>query len=405
MINNDMRALYYPLILLFLLFTLEGCTILGESHKSQCIPPNDVSGYQPDLYRPDTLAGIPSNRAMPTWWHPQLDEAQIKQLIRTDVNKVVFREKNEIWIAYNADDSGNSVIRYQTDTGEVSLYRIVGANGKGFNAGDLIVTRDGNLWAKFFVLLDFSYYSFLAHYDSQQNQFQVVSDQNGWLTYPNNIETYWNGRPQPALGEMPDGRLAVEIGGMIYLYDIAKNLAVPILKEPNVFKVNSITVSATENIWFITTEDLSIRILHTLDGSISNYGPPPNITGEKKQDFLSQLDQPLAMDEVGRLWVDDYGWLELDDYSNYKWHPVDRSTLFIYVYDPDLKYVWLRPRAVYRLSDKSTWFWAGTGIVQYDDLKNIWCWKAPEGGPLVEGMSGDLWLIGQHQIYKYRLTP
>ena len=337
---------------------------------------------------------------MPSWWKSQLPKNISNKISRALISDIVYRAPDEIWLATYADDSGNSVVRYSTETGDIKDYGILDETGKGYSAGDLFKTSDGNLWAR---IISHNGYSLLAVYDAKFDKFEIVLDKEGLLTPPQNIKISWNGRTQPVLDEEPGGKLVVAINGEILLYDPTTNQAKRILNRSKGFEVSSISVSKDGHVWFTSSDDLSIRELDPINGTITDYGPPPNIENDPV-DLFSLLDKILEIDNEGRIWVADFGWLEKGSEDRYVWKSTARSSLFINIYDPEYEYIWIRPSAVYQFSDGNIWYSSGLGVMRFNEKNGDWCWKATKSGLLAEDQSGNLWLIANGQLYKYAIN-
>jgi hypothetical protein len=385
---------------------LTGCTNMNKSQASSCIPPNRVTNYAPNLQRQD--GSIWQNyKPMPSWWEPQLKEAHLNKQLYSALD-IVAQSGNIIWIATFPDNSENSVIRYNTSSGEIKRYAIVDQNGKGLVADQLLVSHDGNLWARFTLLSPDGEYSILARYNPQKDEFSAVTDQDELLKPIILGRGLDNVLVHPVLDQTPDGILVVVLDGEIYTYDPVTNQAKQILGDEKELVVNSISVSKDGHIWFITKNELSIHEIDPTNGTIWDYGQPPGITvNDDYKDMLSSMSKAIEIDDAGRVWVSDFGWLESNQKTRYVWHPIVRSPIFISVYDPDFEYVWIRPQALYQFSDGNMWYQSGghIGIVRFDIRAGEWCWTATESGPLTEDSSGNLWLVSRGQIYKYKLRP
>jgi len=381
---------------------LVGCKSPYTSQGSSCIPANVTTNYVPNLRRQDETT-VPHRKPMPPWWEPQLDKVQVNKIRQASIFDVVARSSNEIWLASYADPLGNSILRYRTDTGVINAYGVLDQDGKGLVAGNLFVTHDGSLWARLITKQD---YSILARYDSQKDQFKIVTDRDKLLAPPTDIETTWNGRTQPVLGETPDGKLVVALNGEIYLYNQATNQAKRILDRNRGLDVNSIAVSKDGHVWYTTGNELSIRELDPTNDTLRDYGPPPGVMADDPGDLFNLVSKAIEIDRAGQIWVSDFGWLEpTDQETRYAWRPISRSSIFISIYDPEYEYLWIRPDAVYQFSDGNMWYRSGIGIVQFNMQTSEWCWKATESGPLAEDANGNLWLVANGQIYKYKLRP
>ena len=397
--NSIFNSLLFSLTFISL---LAGCSSVPLTENSACIPSNVTTGYDLALQRQDVYTVSP-RKPMPHWWEPQLNKAQINRLILYKVNDIVTRSENEIWFADYPDTSENSIMRYNSDTGGIRKYAILGQNGKGFVAEELLAANDGTLWARLTMLGVEPNYSVLARYNSQKDGFDIVIDQDGLLR-PVTTGGVHNISPgQSVLAQALDGSLSLVLDGEIYVYNPTTNQAKRILGHDQGFHVNSIATSKDGHVWFITGNDFSIRELDPTDGAIWNYGPPPGMTANDLADALTVMPKPLKVDDTGRVWVSDYGWLEpTNQDTRYEWHEISRSTVFISIYNPDYEYVWIRPDAVYQFSDGNMWYLSGIGVVQFNRQTGVWCWSATKSGPLAEDSNGTLWLVTNDQIYKYK---
>jgi hypothetical protein len=382
---------------------LMGCSTNKMYQNTTCIPEYDTSNYAPNIERKEwgTKSSVP---AMPPWWEPQLDEDRQSQLERFDGYDIAIRD-NEMWIVYAAKTRDKTIMRYDMDTQETRTYGIRDNAGNTYRALNIFETSDGILWVRGTSRQD---YSVMAHYDKAKDEFQVVIDQDRLLAPPIERDTAWILATQPVFGEIDDGNLVVALNGEIYAYNPTTNQARLLLDRKRGENVNTIVVSKTEQIWFTTYSDLSIRMLDPVDGTIRNYGPPPGIDLGGPDYYYYDFIKAIEIDQHGRIWVVDYGWLEPDENAQYTWQPIERSTVFISINDPEYEYVWIKPSFVYQFSDGNMWYSSGVGgggisIVEYDVEANKWCWKATKAGPLAEDDYGNLWLVSGSQIYKYKL--
>lgn len=379
-----------------------GCSSNQMFQNTTCIPENDTSNYAPNIQRTEwgAKSSVP---AMPPWWEPQLDKIHQSQVERFSGYDIAFRG-NVMWIVYTATTREKTIMRYDMDTKEISTYGIRDKAGNIYRALNVFVTSDGILWARGTSSQD---YSVLARFKDEKDEFQVVIDQDELLTPPIERDTSWIFPTQPVFGEIGDGNLVMALNGEIYHYDPTTNQVRLLLERERGENVNTIVVSEARQIWFTTHSDLSIRTLNPEDGTIRNYGPPPGIVLDGP-DYYYDFIKPIEIDRHERIWVLDYGWLEPDENGQYTWQPIERSTVFIRIDDPEYEYVWMRPKLLYQFSVENMWYSNGIGgggisIVEYDVEANKWCWKATKSGPLAEDASGNLWLVTGSQIYKYML--
>ncbi|MGA9191986.1 MAG: hypothetical protein WBZ24_09655 [Anaerolineales bacterium] len=379
---------------------LSSCAGATAQDGSQCIPPNATSGYDLGLRRQDET-NVPRRKSMPGWWEPQLDVFQHNVQLLRSATDVATRLGDEIWIAGYPIDSDDSILLYSAVTRKIQGFAVLDSRGRPFMADDLLVASDNSLWALLDATGSGSGYSALAKYVASKNHFDIVDDEDGLLRHAfDHVEIYPN-PPQTLLAQEPDGRLVIGMNGEIYEYDPATNRAVRLLAHNSGFTVTSLAVSQGGDIWFVAREDNSIRELDPASGTISDFGPPPGSDPFDPNDQLSWMAKPLEIDEEGRVWVADFGWLGTESgEARYKWHAISRSTIFLSIYDPEFLYKWERPSRVYQSSNGDIWFVAFLTTVQFSPDANTWCWSSTRSGPMAEDRDGNLWLVDR-QIYRY----
>lgn len=379
---------------------LESCSAGYASEASLCIPPNVTDDYNLGLKRKDVYT-VPRRKPMPSWWKPQLGMFQSRPPILDYPADIVTRQDNEIWIGGYANATPISLIMYNSRTHSISKYSVLDSQGKPYSAIDLLVTSDNSLWVLLVGRGSDLWHLALARFYPSQNMFKVVRDEEGLLNPERPLERYLPLPPQSLLAETPNSRLVVGMDGKIYEYDPATNRANQVPGTGSELIVTSFQVSGDGHIWFVTKNDFSVRELDPADGVVWNHGSPPGSDLEDPADQYAMMGQPLDIDDEGRVWAADFGWLEPpDSETGYVWHPLPRSTIFLSVYDPEYLYRWERPNSVHHLSDGDIWFVGLLTIARFEPASKTWCWAAPSSGPLAEDEDGNVWLVDR-QIYRY----
>ncbi len=397
MVNKKIK---FKLVVLFLGLSLIGCSINQRYQNTTCITPYDTSNYAPNIDRAEwgSKSSVP---AMPPWWEPQLEKDRQSQLEKFSGYDIAFR-RNAMWIVYRTTTRERTIMRYDMDTKEIRTYGIRDKDGNIYVAANLFETSDGTLWVRG---ESSQYYSILARYDDENDVFQVEMDKERLFAPPVESDRTRGLPTQPVFGETDDGKLVVALNGEIFTYNLKTNQADLILDREKGENVNTIALAETGQIWFTSYNDLSIRMFDLEDGTLENYGPPP-VMDYPYPNYAGTFLKAIEIDQQGRIWFLDYGMLELDENAQYVWQPIERSTIFISINNPEVEYVWIRPRLIYYFSDGNVWYSTGVGgggitIVEYDIEEDKWCWKATKAGPLAEDDNGNIWLVAGSQIYKY----
>ncbi len=259
-----------------MLILLTSCSKAYTSEESLCIPPNVTTSYDLSLRRQDETS-VSRRKPMPSWWQPQLGIFQRDNPILFAANAVATRSEDEIWIAGYPDSHGNTIVRFNASTHQITKYGVFDEAGKGFVADNLLVTSDGSLWARLTMLGTTPTYSALAKYDQATDQFALVTDLEGLLSPPTGGGIHNIFPRRSVLSQMPDGSLAVGLDGEIFTYIPSTNRAVRVLAHTSGLDAKAFAVSQDGHIWFVGGGDDSVREIDPASGSISNYGQPPGI--------------------------------------------------------------------------------------------------------------------------------
>ena len=110
----------------------------------------------------------------------------------------------------------------------------------------------------------------------------------------------------------------------------------------------------------------------------------------------------LFLDNSGRLWLDDIGWLESDG----TWYQVVRSPVFISErVEGSSQFTWPTARVIYESSDGRIWFDSPNGEAWLDPRAEKWCWFTTEGGNVIEDHNRVLWTTANGLLYRLPITP
>jgi len=377
------------------------------SSKAGCMTLNLTTIPSPMPQHKSYGSNIVTSPSVPSWWEPQLNFLQQIQLenisLKNSAPQDMVVYKNQVWIAFS-----ESIVQY--DSGFFSIYRIpVGTSKENYLIEDLYVSKNSILW----VTLAASSSSAIARYDTAMDKFIVITDKAGILNQSGALT--WPSTPL-AMSEMSNGDLVFTLGQEIFSYDPVNQQAQKLLGLESGLRVDTLTVAKDNRIWFTTVNDFSIRSLDPVTGKINKYGEPPSlIKSEANQTGLArESSKAITIDNNGRVWVGYFDRLEPDNKNGHFWRELDRSSIFVDIYDTEVyRYKWSPVISVTQFSDGSLWFSTGVGVVQFSVSKDSWCWSAPQPVPatntfplIYEDENGNIWMIYMdarlNQIYKLK---
>lgn len=389
-LNKKRYIVIDALVMCFIvLWILTGCTHATTPRSNNgCIQPPIQVAYpyktflEPgDEYLPTTLP--------PKEWEPQLSTEQSKQLMPfPSAISIVAQSNDRIWLT-----TGHELICYQSTSRTLKTYTIESSDGKIFLPNQLFLSRDGTLWGVGHGSLS---PSLLSKYDAENDRFEFVLDQEGVLAFI-------SGAVQVA--EDTQGLLWLIADQILYSFDPDTLQAHRALDQQS-YLFQSVIGAPDGAIWLAATETeetfnkpFIIRYDNFTD-EIKHYGHPPGI-------IEGETVENLYFDSAGRLWADDYGWLEFSTSNEAVWYRIVRSPVFITrAKGGEFKYSWYRPSHIYESSNGFFWFpTLGLGLVKLNLQDGEWCLVTTLDSPIAEDTDHNLWLAGEHQLYKYHLSP
>jgi hypothetical protein len=352
----------------------------------------------------------------PSWWaHQPIHSGTLIFNTNSNIYQKVAVAGKDVWITYFSQEY--RIARYDTQTHDITQYRVPLDKIAFEGVTDLYVTHDGVLW------ITLSYfneahkdYSALARYKPESDSFEIVIDQGGLLdhAYLTTAIPDVNDSSDKHLGELSDGQLVVVLGRNIYLYNPTKNSAHLILDHNKNWEVASISVGPDDNIWsevftvFPDKEDFSLKRLNPETGQITDYGIPPQARKKVRAQLeLGDATKALAVDRNGSVWISYFDRLEPNPDGGYDWHPIKLPPVFVNTFYPEYTYSWANVYSTHTASDGNIWFGSDIGIVKYDVKNKSWCLSAEVKTlyeyPITEDAEGNIWTVVDGQIYKF--TP
>jgi hypothetical protein len=338
----------------------------------------------------------------PPWWKAQLDDMHNNRMPFANtipVSNPIFMKMvvidKEIWFTYNY-----SLARYDTRTSYLKQYEILDTRNQPFQISDIIRAHNGTLWALLNSPQPGMGYSVLGKYQPDNDTFNIVSGIEGVSSFS---EVTFDDPSYNKLAELPDGQLAIVIGGKIYLFNPIKKHANLLVDSGNVV---TIATGKDNKIWFANHyKDYNLLAVDSKNGTVVDFGVPPQLGRKiKGQPELLEATKAIAVDQQGHVWVSYYDRLELGPNGSYSWHSTKLLPLFVNTFDPGYKYRWANVFTTNIFSDGSIWFASDNGIIQYDTSNDNWCLKAEvytfSNYPITEDSNGNIWTIVDRQIYK-----
>ncbi len=328
------------------------------------------------------------------------------------INSLVTHSSNEIWIIIDDD-----LFKYNINSRQWQKVLLPG------NFTDspisLYAANDGTLWgidlSRFNKLKNDKELPLLMRFNETTNNFEFVKDVDGILNSGMDVGTII----EPSINENGElWMILVEEIDQEYLYYLLsfnpKNKKVVKHLTAQAKVQNSVSDESRFNDLAILPDGL-VWISDYGKGQLIYYDPS---TGESNiyKGYSGALDDisnedlhhvnNLYVDRIGRLWVDDRGFLDFSNPKDPMWHKIVRSPIFIGdARSPENQYGWSRPDLMYQSTDGIYWFSdAGNGMINLDPTTGEWCKFTTGSSPIAEDNQGNLWIAVFGKLYKYKLT-
>jgi ligand-binding sensor domain-containing protein len=327
------------------------------------------------------------------------------------VTSLVARNNDEIWIGTNS-----MILKYLTDVRAWTSYTSI--SDKEVVPANLFLDHDGVLWGSGLVYngeaTSKSEISLLSKYDDASNKFISVNDSS------NLLKDDGASRSTSNLAEDKDGKLWLIVNDFdkkigrrssLYLFDpetlrAELKLIAPIERQ----EFQDFTFDLNGNIWIIEFGSLGAQLVEydpvtqsvtTYTGRLDDDGIPQD--GLVKESDFNNI-RNLYLDQEGKLWVDDRGWLDFTDPSNPIWFNIIRSPVFLGASSrPESLYGWTRPYLTYQSSNGQYWFSSIVGMVRLNPDNADWCKFTNGQSPIAEDENQYLWIAIFGKLYKFHL--
>jgi len=389
------------LVIFLSLILLSGCAS-RQTHSTlaNCIPPSVTLAYPVNL-RQDELPIAPKIPPLEPWEQIQMDSPENYPTTGYYAQSIVVGPDGRIWMLTPV-----GIVIYSFLSGETQY--IPTFEGNSINDGFLFTSQDGTIWLVnprgFFPDTETGV---LARYSEISREFEMISD-NQHLTEGSHLWAL-------TVDEDSSGNLWLILDGNIprgvYQYDPLTNDSIYYGFSGEYSTVSSLAVAPDDRIWFYESGENLLIIFDPETGELEELNSiSTEITNEYTNSGHLRMDATpdLYFDSSGRLWIDDYGWVDINnDTGEYIWYRIIRSSVFIsrsFNYY-ESSYGWTRPYRIFESSNGIFWFTSSAGSVSLDPLTGEWCLFTTGRSPIVEDQSGNLWMTAYGALYRYQLNP
>lgn len=327
------------------------------------------------------------------------------------IHRLATRLSDEVWVIIDYD-----LFRYRISTRSWEKFSSVG--DFKITSSDLYISSDGTLWVNIDSrnVDDASEFSSLIRYDDTTGRFEFIKDRDNTLSRVKGISFV----QKPEINQNRElWMLLFEDIDPEYWYTLisldTENFLITqyitlkekqYITEPAGARFSDIAMTPDGRVWIA---DVGLEQLSYYDpaaGTLNVYqGDPGALDGVFNEDLRGYFN--LYVDRMGRLWIDDRGWLDFSNPNIPVWHKVVRSPVFISdAVSPENQFGWSRPDQMYHSSDGRYWFSsAGVGMITLNPGTGEWCKFTTGSSPIAEDNQGNMWIAMFGRLYKYHLAP
>jgi hypothetical protein len=358
-------------------------TLVGD-----CLPPLfDFSFPYKDQGFIETTYSMPSISGI------ALQKDENDRPIKAHEGQLVVKGDDEIWLM-------EPLRRYTPSTKKVKEYTVVDGDGNLLYPVTLFMDLHNTLYA---TAHNESFDSLVfVQYNDRTDRFEVIGTENSVLI----------GRGAGVgrnIVEDQSERFWLVYQDNLIRFDPKTNQAEKILGEEQGYIPWDALVISSDNALFLVAEELSDvggGEIERLDpqvirydiqtGDIQQYDAPP----------LTDANIELFIDHQERLWLNDFGYLELNHDGSWTWYQIIQSPIFIISgQSGNYRYTWKRPILEVETHNRYLWF-TFSGLARLDLKTNEWCLVTRTSVYTVAKDSQEnLWFISDNQLYKYEFQP
>jgi len=141
----------------------------------------------------------------------------------------------------------------------------------------------------------------------------------------------------------------------------------------------------------------TFRINTELEKTLINY-----INYSKLSIDLEHPGPQLFLDRTNRLWIGDYGWINLTENADYYANSaiIYRSPVLVSAdINPEAPYVWARPVPTAVTADRRVWYQSIRGTAWFQPETGEWCMFSTSRSKVLEDSDGNLWMVYDNALY------
>jgi ligand-binding sensor domain-containing protein len=346
---------------------------LNQTSSQNCIDANAKFSF------PVTGSySLPTPIPLGSEWIPQLDREQSHKFVDVPVTSMIIQPDGTLWFA-----AERNIVRYNPRNKDLFILKdsllpsklLAGKNGETFG-----------IYNSYWENPEKQPY-YLSRFDEDKRQFLPVeqSDLTGSAR---------------AYSPAESGRIwFVSDQNEIKNYDPADGSIEKFSLPTFSYEIKNLAVDKNETVWLLAynTKDMFQA------GQIIRFDPRSNKLDFFSLPFGSVYGRYLSLyiDHSGRLWTDDYGYLDNIYSESPVWYQVVRSPIFIHNRWTDRgEYQWSHANPFYETKDGLIWFFSMAGLANLDMKSQKWCLVTTVVSSLVEDNQGNQWIVHEGQIYK-----